>query len=161
MSYTNSDGLYVLTFKDIGEVQDKGTTIDSIRRALVIDLADFTTIGATFGASDIDPNDPIIPANSVITNAYLKMTTAATSGGAATLTIGTYNAAGTAVDADGIDAAVALTVIDAVGDVVQCNGAQVGGLVTTGTVDTYVGLNYGTAAYTAGAGKLVIEYITV
>jgi hypothetical protein len=117
----------------------------------------FTGIGTTFGASNIDLNNPYIPAGSVILSATLVMTTAATSGGAATLTLGTYNAAGTAIDADGIDAAVALTVIDAVGDTVRCDGAH---LTTAGYVaeNAYIGAIYGTAAYTAGVGKLIIEY---
>lgn len=161
MSYTNADGLRVLTNAAQGEVQDKGSTVTGVRQALVIDIPDFTAIGSTFGASNIDPLDAVIPAGAIITNADLKITTAATSGGAATLTIGTYTAAGAAIDADGIDAAIALTAIDAAQDVVQCDGAQVNGVVTVGTADAHVGLIYGTAAFTAGAGKLVIEYIVV
>ena len=159
MSYTNSDGLYVLTFADQGAEQDKGSTILSPVKTLVINIPDFTAIGSSFGSSNIDPLDPIIPANSLIINADLIMTTAATSGGSATLTIGTYNAAGTAIDADGIDATIALTAMDAIGEVVQCDGAQVNGTVTVGTANAYVGLIYGTAVFTAGAGKLVIQYI--
>lgn len=154
MSYTNADGLRVLTFGGQGEVIDRGVTESG---TLVIDIADFTAIGSTFGAADIDVNKAVIPAGSVITSATLVMTTAATSGGAATLQIGTYNAAGTAIDADGIDAAIALTVIDADGDVVRCDGAQTG---VTGylSADAHVGMLYGTAAYTAGAGKLIVEF---
>jgi hypothetical protein len=154
MSYTNADGLRVLTHGGQGDVIDRGVTEAG---SLVIDIADFTAIGSTFGAADIDVNKAVIPAGSVITSATLVMTTAATSGGAATLTIGTYNAAGTAIDADGIDAAVAITVIDADGDVVRCDGAQTG-VAGYLTADAHVGLIYGTAAYTAGAGKLVIEF---
>jgi len=155
MSYTNADGLRVLTNGGQGTVQDKGVAGDGF---LVVDIADFTDIGSTFGASDIDANDAVIPAGSVILGATLVMTTAATSGGAATLTIGTYNSAGTAFDADGIDAAVALTVIDAAGDVVRCDGAQASGVLGYLTADAHIGLIYGTAAYTAGAGKLIVEY---
>ena len=161
MSYTNDDGMYVLTGTNQGDVQDKGVSGKALRQSLVIDIPDFTAIGSSFGASDIDPLDAVIPAGAIITNAILKITTAATSGGSATLSIGTYNSAGTAIDADGIDATVALTAIDAAQDLVQCDGAQVGGVVTVGTADAYVGLIYGTAAFTAGAGKLVIEYIVV
>jgi len=155
MSYTNADGLRVLTFGGQGEVIDRGVTESG---TLVIDIADFTAIGSTFGAADIDVNKAVIPAGSVITGATLVMTTAATSGGAATLTIGTYNAAGAAIDADGIDAAVALTVIDGDGDVVRCDGAQASGVLGYLTADAHVGLLYGTAAYTAGAGKLIVEF---
>ena len=155
MSYTNADGLRVLTFGGQGVVQDRGVTENG---TLVIDIPDFTAIGATFGAADIDVNDAVIPAGAVITSATLVMTTGATSGGAATLGIGTYNAAGTAIDADGIDAAVAITVIDGIGDVVRCDGAQAAGVTGYLTADAHVGLLYGTAAYTAGAGKLIVEF---
>ena len=155
MSYTNADGLRVLTFGGQGEVIDRGVTESG---TLVIDIADFTAIGSTFGFADIDVNKAVIPAGAVITGATLVMTTAATSGGAATLTIGTYNAAGDAIDADGIDAAVALTVIDGDGDVVRCDGAQAAGVLGYLTADAHVGMLYGTAAYTAGAGKLIVEF---
>lgn len=162
MSYTNADGLRVLTGLDRGAVLYQGTTAGfGPLKALVIDIPDFTAIGSSFGSSNIDPQHPTIPANAVIINADLIMSTAATSGGSATLTIGTYNSAGTAVDADGIDATIALTAIDAIGDVVQCDGAQVNGLVTVGTAPVYVGWIYGTAAFTAGAATLVIQYLEV
>ena len=159
MSYTNADGLYVLTFGGQGVVQDKGVTTVSNRQQMVVNFADFTAIGTSFGASNIDPNDPFIPAGSVIVGATLVMTTAATSGGAATLTIGTYDAAGAAIDANGIDDAVALTAIDANGEVVRCDGAQAAGSLGYVTVNAYVGAIYATAAYTAGAAKLIIEFI--
>jgi hypothetical protein len=129
-----------------------------MHQTLVVDIPAFTAIGTTFGASNIDVMNPVIPAGSLILSATLVMTTAATSGGAATLTIGTYNAAGTAIDADGIDATVALTAIDAIGETVRCDGAH---LTTAGYVaeNAYIGLIYATAAYTAGAGKLYIEYV--
>lgn len=156
MSYTNADGLYVLTNEDQGATLRQGTATESMRQVVVIDLA-FTAIGSTFGAANINPQHPVIPANSVITGATLVMTSAATSGGAATLTLGTYNAAGTAIDADGIDATIALAALGA-GATVRCDGAQTttAGLVTA---DAYIGAIWATAAYTGGAGKLYVEYI--
>lgn len=158
MSYTNADGLRVLTDADQGAVKTQGTSPGAMHQTLVVDIPAFTAIGTTFGASNIDVMNPVIPAGSLILSATLVMTTAATSGGAATLTIGTYNAAGTAIDADGIDATVALTAIDAIGETVRCDGAH---LTTAGYVaeNAYIGLIYATAAYTAGAGKLYIEYV--
>lgn len=156
MSYTNADGLYVLTNGGQGEVLTQGATVASPRQALIVDL-DLAGLGSSFGASNINVNNPFIPAGSVILSATLVMTGAATSGGSATLTIGTYNAAGTAIDADGIDATVALTAIDADGDTVRCDGAH---LTTAGYVaaNAYIGAIYGTAAFTAGTAKLVVEY---
>lgn len=160
MSYTNADGLRVLTGTDKGALGGEGVTTRGVRQTLVVDLTG-TAIGSSFGASNIDALAPTLPANCIIVNADLVVTTAFTSGGAATLTIGTYNAAGTAVDADGIDATVALGAINTDGYVVQCDGAQVNGTVTVGGADVYVGAIYGTAAFTAGAAKLIIEYIKV
>ena len=158
MSYTNADGLRVLTDTDQGVVKLQGTSSKAMRQVIVIDIPAFTAIKTTFGAVDIDLLNPVLPANSVIMAATLVMSVAATSGGAATLDIGTYNAAGTAIAATGIDAAIALAAIDGIGETVRCDGT----LTTTGspaTVDTYIGLKWNTAAYTAGAGKLYIEYI--
>jgi len=52
MSYTNADGLYVLTHKDQGEVLLQGVTASSPRQSLVLDF-DLTKVGTTFGASNI------------------------------------------------------------------------------------------------------------
>ena len=160
MSYTNADGLFVLTDGAQGAVNGEGVTARASRQTLVVDITSANT-ASSFGSSNIDPLAPQLPAGSIIVNADLVVTAPFTSGGSATLTIGTYNAAGTAIDADGIDAAIALTAIDADGDVVQCDGAQVSGLVTVGGAAAYVGWNFGTAAFTGGAAKLIIEYIKV
>lgn len=160
MSYINADGLYNLTGAAQGAVQDKGTAVDDVRKTLVYTI-DLKTVGSSFGAANIDPNDPQIPANAYIVDAYLIMSEAATSGGAATLTVGTYLANGTAVVAGGVTSASAITTIDAIGEVLKCAGTQVNGALTVGTAPVYVGALYGTAAFTAGKGKLVIEYVQV
>jgi hypothetical protein len=158
MSYTNADGLFILTHEDQGNINKGGTTAVANRQVVTWDL-DLTALKTTFGAVDIQANDAYIPAGSVIVGATLVVIDAATSGGSATLTIGTYNAAGTAIDADGIDAAVALTVIDAAGDVVRCDGAQVTGVLGYVSANAYIGALYATAAYTAGRVKLIVEYV--
>lgn len=160
MSYTNADGVYVLTSVDQGAIQPNGTTTNIFRRSLVIDV-DFTQIGATFTSANINPQAATIPANATLVGATLIMSVAATSAGAATLDIGTYLASGTAVVATGILAAAAITTHDAIGEVVRAGGTQVAGTATIGTAAVYVGLKYNTAAYTAGVGKLVIDYIVV
>jgi hypothetical protein len=160
MSYTNSDGLFILTNGAQGAPNDEGVTARGVRQVITKKLV-LSALGSTFGASNIDPLEAMIPAGAIIVNADLVITDAATSGGSATLTIGTYNAAGTAVDADGIDAAIALAAIDADGDVVQCDGAQVSGVVTVGSAPVYIGAIYGTAAFTGGEATLIVEYIKV
>lgn len=157
MSYTNADGLRVLTNADQGAVKVQGVSGTAMSQVLVMDIT-FTALGTTFTSTNIDLNNPFIPAGSLIKRADLVMTTAATSGGSATLTIGTYNAAGTAIVAAGIDSAVALTAIDAVGETVRCDGTHT---TTAGYIaeNAYIGAIYGTAAFTAGVGKLYIEYV--
>ncbi len=158
MSYINADGLRVLTNDDQGVVKTQGISATGMSQVLVVDLTG-TAIGSSFGASNIDLNNPYIPANSLILRATLVATTAFDSTGeAATLTIGTYDSAGTAIDADGIDATIAEAAIGTNGLTVRCDGAHLttGGLVTS---NAYIGAIYGTEAFTSGVGKLYIEYV--
>jgi hypothetical protein len=152
MSYTNADGLRVLTFGAKGEVNPTGNTCDTVRRTLVVKLADASTL-ADVTIPDVTL-DAYIPADSVVLQAWLVVDTAF-AGATAVLDIGTFNSAGTAVDDDGIDAAIAMaTLVDNL--VVACNGAVIG---TRVTADTYVGFSYDTAAFTAGAAVLYVEYL--
>ncbi len=157
MSWTNSDGLTVLMHEEQGVAKTNGTTAVGIRKALVWDIADATLLGTSAAAPAA--NDAFIPANAVIVSAHIVVDAAFTSAGAATLTVGLVNAAGTAIDADGIDAVVALAVL-AADDVVVCDGALVG-IANVGAANAYVGAFYATAVHTAGSAKVVIEYIEV
>ena len=158
MSYTNADGLFVITNNAQGAARDNGLNAQNGVKTMVFELKDATALGT----SDVDPqpNDAFIPAGAYITKASLVVTTAFTSGGSATLCIGLQQADGTIIDADGIDAAVAVADL-AANKAVVCNGALVGGTATVGAANAYMSLVYGTAAFTAGAAKLVIEYIEV
>ena len=158
MSYTNADGLFIVTDEAQGAVRDNGVTASNGIKTLVFEIKDATLLGT----SDVNPqpNDAFIPAGSYITKASLVVTTAFTSGGSATLGVGLQQADGTIIDADGIDATVAVADL-AVNKAVVCNGALVGGTATVGADNSYLSLVYGTAAFTAGAAKLVIEYIEV
>jgi len=158
MSYTNADGLEVLTNGAAGVAAANGTAAVSTKKTLVIDIADASELGAT--AATPSDNEAFIPAGSYITSASLVVTTAFASGGSATLSIGAYQQDGTTVDADGIDATIALAAL-AANKAVACDGALVGGTATVGAADVYIKPDYGTAAFTAGAAKLVIEYIEV
>jgi hypothetical protein len=154
MAYVNADGLEILTAGEAGVAAKRGTAV-SPKKALVM-----TITGTDLASSAATPqdHDAFIPAGSFITSASLIVTSAFTSGGAATLTIGAYQQDGTTVDADGIDATVALAAL-AANKGVACDGALVGGTATVGAADVYIEANYGTAAFTAGEAKLVIEYI--
>ena len=155
MSYVNADGLEILTAGEQGTAAKRGTSLSSQKKSLVMNITGTEVPSSVATPQD---HDAFIPAGSYITSASLIVSTAFTSGGSATLTIGTYTQAGAAVDADGIDAAVALAAIGA-DKAVACDGAAVGGTATVGGADVYVEAIYGTAAFTAGEAKLVIEYI--
>jgi hypothetical protein len=158
MSWTNADGLTVLMHEEQGEVQTTGKSVVGIRKALVVDLEDATALGATYSTA-AGPNDAFVPANAVIVSAHFVVDEAFTTGASGTLNIGLYNAAGTAIDEDGIDATIAASAL-AADDVVVCDGILVG-VANVGAADAYVGFDYDTGVFTAGSGKLVIEYIEV
>ncbi len=159
MSYTNADGVYVLTGTDQGAIRPNGTNDNAVRRSLVIDIPDFTAIPATVTTAHINAMDASIPANSIIVGATMIMLTGATSGGSATLDVGTYTSAASAVAATGIIAGAALTAIDGVGEVVRGAGSLVTGTTSTGTAPVYVAAKYNTAAFTAGSARLFVQYI--
>lgn len=95
-----------------------------------------------------------IPDGMLLTDATVEVTQAFTGSGA-TLTLGFHNADGTAYDADGIDAAIALTALDTVGETTVCDGALVNALLQNpGPKYSYVTATVGTANFTAGKAKL-------
>ena len=155
MSYVNADGLEVLTAGEQGTAAKRGTSLSSQKKALVMNITGTEVPSSVAPPQD---HDAFIPAGSYITSASLIVTTAFTSGGSATLTIGTYEQDASVVDADGIDATIAVADLVA-NKAVACNGAAVGGTATVGAADVYIEAIYGTAAFTAGEAKLVIEYI--
>ena len=99
----------------------------------------------------------------MITRAYFEVTVPF-AGATANLDIGLWSNAATPVldDINGIDAAIDVIVIDAIGGVVQCDGALVGGVLPVGKVNdasNVVTFGYETAVFTAGAGILTLEVI--
>lgn len=150
MSWTNADGLTVLMHDEQGAVKDGGAAAVQATKQLVVKL-DLTA------NKGVAANDAFIPAGAYITKAHLVVTTAAAGG--TSINFGLANAAGTAIDADGIDAAVATAAL-AANKGVACDGALVGGTATVGAADAYV-TTANTGTFTAGAATLVIEYIEV
>jgi hypothetical protein len=160
MSWTNSDGLVVRFGTDKGTEKESGSTEANVHRTLVHKFA-FGDIANT-DVTAADPESPFIPADSVITRATLYVTTAFV-GATGVLDIGLKVAAGTNTDDDGIDSAIAVTVLDAIGDTINCDGAYVSSAGNlTGlriTADQYIMTTWDTAAFTAGAATLVVEYL--
>lgn len=146
------------------------TTVRGAVKTLQV-VIDYTKVpqNTTFAQTDVAPQSAIIKRGSRILSASFVVTTAF-AGTSATLNIGTwgvktreYGITPAVDDADGIDAAIALTAIDAIGATVQCNGALVNGVTTCGAVsasDVVVSYANPTAnAMTAGKGILTIEYV--
>ncbi len=104
-----------------------------------------------------DPRAAVLPAGAVIKSATLTVSETFT-GSSSTLDIGLTSLAGVVSDMNGIDAAIALSALDA-GDLVKCDGALVFPTAASSlAIPSRVVFGYGTAAFTAGSAKLDIEY---
>lgn len=158
MAEINADGLKVRYFTDQAELSKVGQHDIANTRTITLDVGP----NSLWPAADVggDLTIPHIHAGAFITDAYLKVTETFTASGTATLTIGTADKDGTAIDADGIDAAIALAAL-VEGAVVKCDGAQVIGAATGTflTKDAWVTTTVGTGPYTAGKAVLVVKYI--
>lgn len=163
-TWTNSDGLVVgfgahSKDNDIAAVTSERGSV----KTLVLEI-NGTDVPSSWAAANVKPQGVVIPRGAIITKSTFEVVVAFTSGGGATLSIGTYGGtAYTTTDvAAGIDSAIALTAIDTIGETVQNDGTLVGGTVPVGgTADTecVIGFTYGTAAFTAGKGILTVQYI--
>ena len=160
-TWTNDDGLEVRynlsrTTENVTGV-NAHTPFKTITHHIVgTDLPD--TDNAAAGG-----DDAFIPAGSVITRAFVYVKTAF-AGDTATMDLGLKLAAGTAISADGIDADIAVTALDAAGDTILCNGTYIADGDLTGvrlSADAYISASYETAAFTAGDAILYVEYLDV
>lgn len=163
--WTNADGLQVRTgLERSGATRAKFKTVhtDGVRKEFYAkltynNLPGFDADANNDGTLDsFDKNNECIPAGALIESAKLIVTTAFTTGTSAALQIGTYQADGTAIDADGIDVAIAAASLTA-NAVITCDGAQVGALV--GSNKAYLRAYATTGSFTAGVATLVVTYI--
>lgn len=156
MSWYNSDGLYVRfgTEKTVPALGGESST-DGAKREVTIDF-DYADLAA-FGTEKIIGEGVVIPSGVFLESATLVVETAF-AGATATLSLGLIDTdRSTAWDADGIDAAIAVTAIDAVGDTIACDGALIGTTLSN-SVGGYVTATVGTANFTAGKARLTIVY---
>tara|TARA_R110000751_G_scaffold190563_1_gene296353 strand:- start:22 stop:537 length:516 start_codon:yes stop_codon:yes gene_type:complete len=162
--YTNADGLEIKFGLERATPSIQGalsTMGDEAQAVFRINALDLPSADAPFAHPTVG-----IPSGAHIISATLYVTTAFTSGGSGTLTIGLWNDDGdgtyTVLDSDGIDATIAKTAIDAIGDHLACDGALVGSgaiaLAGTAGRPLYLSAIYATAAFTAGVADLVIKY---
>ena len=153
MTWDNEDGILVRFGTERSTVSTDGTDAGHQEHVLevVIDSQDILLVG------DVNDDRPSLPANAVVTDALLIATTAFV--GTGTLTLGLSDSAGSAIDADGIDATIDVdAVLGNIGDVVACDGALVDKTASIGTVAGWV---YGSIGGTVSAGvaTLKLKYV--
>lgn len=158
MSWMNNDGLFIRFGTEKPAVTFGGeSTTDGNERVITLNLkySDF----AAYGTEKIISEGVTIPSGAVLKSAVFQVTKAF-AGTNATLSFGlidtdrstAYGSAGV-----GIDSAIAVTAIDAVGDTITCDGAIVNTTIDN-TTPVYVTATVGTANFTSGEGQLVIRY---
>jgi hypothetical protein len=109
-------------------------------------------------ASTNDDSVLLIPANSYVVSAILRVTTAFAGG--TSYNIGLEETDGTAIDVDGLFAALALAAIDAVGETAIGGGALIGLAAGTGSAAGQV-VFAETGTFTAGEATLEVVYRTL
>lgn len=163
--WTNADGLQVRTgLERSGALRNKFKTVhtDGVRKEFYAkitynNLPGFDADANNDGTLDsFDKNNEFIPVKAYIESAKLLVTTAFTTSTSAALQIGTYQADGTVIDADGIDVAIAAGTL-LVNAVINCDGAQVGTIMPT--YKTYLRAYATTGSFTAGEATLVLTYV--
>lgn len=164
-TWTNSDGLVVgfgTHTVDNGVAAVVGGS--GAVKTMVLELSDASALEATASVTtaSIKPQSVLIPRGSRILEASFQVTTAFTTSASGALDIGTHSAAAADDDPNGIDEAIAVTALDAVGATVACDGALVAGVTSAGansTSDVVVTFSYDTGAFDTGAGVLTLRYI--
>ena len=154
MAWTNDDGLYVKFGTELATVTKGGQYRDAAE-LIVAEVEILWSDLAATGTEKVMADNVTIPNGAHIEKAEFYVETAF-AGATATLTFGLIDQdRSTAIDADGIDATIAVTAIDAAGDTVDCDGALIN---TTLTNTGLITATEGTAAFTAGKGRLRIYY---
>lgn len=166
--WTNSDGLDV-GFGTHDADNDVMSATGGTIKIFTISLPDATALEDTDAVTvaSLKQQGAVIPRGSKILSGSFLVTKVFTTGSASTLDIGTYEAAGdgssTGDDvAAGIDADIATTALDAVGDLVNCDGSLIGGAIAVGATadaDCTVVFGFEESAFTAGAGVLTLEVL--
>lgn len=164
-TWTNSDGL-VVGFGTHSEDNDVTALYGGTEKTLVVEY-DLANLADTFAATNVKPQDVVIPRGSVFVEGYITTLVAATSGGAGTLDVGTWGVGLTTEvvdDADGLVADVTIAEMTSIGEVHVLDGALIAtaGTTAAGAVsdsNVVIAPSYETAAFTAGRIRLTVKYI--
>lgn len=152
MSWTNFDGLLVRFNTERGAVRTDGAHSAKVQ-TLEVALPDATALADTDTAAAV-ADAAFLPAGAIVLRAVFVVDTAFTTSASGTLDIGFKQADGTNIADDGIDSAIAAGALGARQGVVS-DGAMIGDKLQ---YDSYVMFTYDTGAFTAGAGRLFIEW---
>jgi len=158
--WINEDGLRVRLGTTEAEVNRGGELPSSgALREFEFNLT-LTALG-TGSALVPDTTGIVIPSGFFIEEVEVFTETAATSGGSAVLNVGLNRLdTTTAIDADGLLAAVAITSHDAAGETTRYRVGTTGVGALVGTVTANAGVlvaDYDTAAYTAGELRIIVR----
>lgn len=115
---------------------------------------DFATDGGAIGA--ITLRGPKLPAGAIITNGVLYNTTAWTSGGSATISLGILTD-----DVAGIKAATAVATVGAAGPIALIQTGAAANCSNITTAERDITMTIAVADLTAGASCLVLQYVIV
>lgn len=161
-TWTNADGLRIAFGADEGVAGKAGEYRVDGQERVVECVITLTGLGTSAAIQD---QFVTLPAGAFITKVVALVTTAATSGGSATLNVGLQRLdRSTELDYDGFIAAGALATIDAAGDIVEYIQGSTGHGALIGTELAYPGYitaDYDTAAFTAGVVRVQIFYTIV
>lgn len=153
-TWTNSDGLYIKFGVDEATQHKAGQYQADVAGLHVVEVEVLWSDLAATGSTTILSDSVYLPSNAFIVGATFQVETAFV-GATATLTFGTLRKdRTTAIDADGIDATIAVAALTA-GATITCDGAQIGTRLSNAALLTAL---EGTAAFTAGKGYLRVTY---
>lgn len=174
----NADGLevpYGGYYRDPTNFVNKGWELSTLGGIKQIEMDfDLSAVpaGTTYFTTDLNNDgtndgfndgDPRFPANASVLRVTMIMTTAAVGG--TSFTLGTYQITGAALGATSLITATegVIANVNAIGKRVFGNGSLVqtaAGTAGVGASNAYIGLST-VGAFTAGKGKILIEYIDI
>jgi hypothetical protein len=159
-TWHNDDGLFVRFGRKEGETQVAGEYRGVGQLHEVQVLVDFARLNDVAAGTEQILSDTVrIPATAHLKAAEFYVETAFV-GASGTLSFGLIDEdRATAFDADGIDATIAVTAIDAIGDTITCDGALINTTLTN-TTPLLITATNATTAFTAGKGYLTLQYYT-
>lgn len=120
---------------------------------------DFDQLDLPTANADVDAAVLVVPAGSLIKDAYIEVSTGFASGSPTTdgLTIGFEKTDGTTLDADGLFLVASTNTDDLAAGWVKGDGALIG--TTIGTSDGQISIAVAAGTLTAGKARLVVEYM--